>query len=86
MENDKTVTGLHFYLQGLAIDDLCFYFLATDYCIYYSALDAKEMGFNTFFILDAYRGVDVSSGNIAAAIQVIKQQGTHILKHDDLMF
>lgn len=86
-ENDKkTITGLHYYLQGLAIKDLYLCGLATDYCVSYSALDAREIGFNVFVILDACRGVDVPAGNVAAAIQVMKERGVHILNHDELSF
>ncbi|MEN6622086.1 MAG: bifunctional nicotinamidase/pyrazinamidase [Smithella sp.] len=84
-ENDKkTFTGLHYYLQGLAIKDLYFCGLATDYCVYYSALDAGEMGFNVYVILDACRGVDVPAGNIDAAIREMKERGIRILNHNEL--
>jgi nicotinamidase/pyrazinamidase len=86
MENDKiTVTGLHYYLQGLAIRDLYFCGLATDYCVYHSALDARTMGFNVGVILDACRGVDEPAGNIAAVLQTMKGQGIRILNHDDAL-
>jgi nicotinamidase/pyrazinamidase len=86
LENDrKTVTGLHYYLKGFAIGDLYFCGLATDYCVYYSAMDAREMGFNVGVILDACRGIDVPAGNIAAAIERMKERGIRILNHDDLL-
>lgn len=85
IENDKkTFTGLHYYLQGLAIKDLYFCGLATDYCVHYSALDAVEMGFNAYVILDACRGVDVPAGSINAAIQEMKERGIRILNHNKL--
>ena len=85
MENDKkTFTGLHSYLQGFAIQDLYFCGLATDYCVYYSAVDARNMGFNVSVILDACRGVDVPAGNIAATVQAMKERGIRILNHNDL--
>jgi nicotinamidase/pyrazinamidase len=85
MENDKkTFTGLHSYLQGFSIRDLYFCGLATDYCVYYSAVDARNMGFNVSVILDACRGVDVPAGNIAATVQAMKERGIRILNHDDL--
>lgn len=85
IENDKkTFTGLHYYLQGLAIKDLYFCGLATDYCVHYSALDAREMGFNVYVILDACRGVDVPAGSIDAAIQEMKERGIRILNHNEL--
>ncbi len=85
MENDKkTFTGLHSYLQGFSIRDLYFCGLATDYCVYYSAVDARNMGFNVSVILDACRGVDVPAGNIVATVQAMKERGIRILNHDDL--
>jgi len=85
MENDKkTITGLHSYLQGFAIQDLYFCGLATDYCVYYSAVDARNMGFNVSVILDACRGVDVPAGNLAATVQAMKERGIRILNHDEL--
>lgn len=86
IENDKkTVTGLHYYLKGLDIRDLYFCGLATDYCVYYSALNAREMGFNVAVILDACRGVDVPAGNVAAALQTMKERGVRLMNHDDLL-
>ena len=85
LENDKkTSTGLHFYLKGFEIKDLYFCGLATDYCVYYSVMDAIEMGFRVSVILDACRGVDVPAGNIAATIQRMKERGARILNHDEL--
>jgi len=85
MENDKkTITGLHSYLQGFAIQDLYFCGLATDYCVYYSAVDARNMGFNVSVILDACRGVDVPAGNLADTVQAMKERGIRILNHDEL--
>lgn len=85
MENDKkTCTGLHSYLRGFAIQDLYFCGLATDYCVYYSAVDARNMGFNVSVILDACRGVDVPAGNLAATVQAMKERGIRILNHGEL--
>ena len=87
LENDKkTVTGLHYYLKGFSIQDLYICGLATDYCVYYSAMDAKEMGFKVGVILDACRGIDVPAGNIAAAVERMKERGIRIMNHDDLSF
>jgi len=85
LENDKkTRTGLHFYLKGFGIQDLYFCGLATDYCVFYSAMDAIEMGFKATVILDACRGVDVPAGNIAASVQRMKERGIRVLNHDEL--
>jgi len=86
MDNDKKrLTGLHYYLQGFEISDLYFCGLATDYCVYYSALDAREMGFHVSVIQDACRGVDVPAGNVTAALQKMKERGIRIMNHGDAL-
>ena len=58
-ENDrKTPTGLTGYLRerGLTRVNLCG--LATDFCVFFSAIDAREAGFETALVLDASRGVE----------------------------
>ncbi len=85
LENDKkTLTGLHFYLQGFEIKDLYFCGLATDYCVFSSVMDAVEMGFHASVILDACRGVDVPAGNVTATLQRMKERGVRILNHNEL--
>ena len=83
LENDKkTETGLRSYLQGLGLTDLYVAGLATDYCVYYSALDALDFGFRVSVILDAAKGVDVPAGNVERAIEDMKKRGIRIVNHD----
>ena len=43
-ENDKTTsTGLEYYLKGLGLSHVYICGLATDYCVYYSAMDALKL-------------------------------------------
>ncbi len=85
LENDKkTETGLHHYLHGLEIDTVYLCGLATDYCVYFSALDARYFDFNTFVILDASRGIDIPENSIAGAVDEMKKRGVHITSHDAL--
>lgn len=80
LENDKkTVTGLHYYLQGMGIGHLYFCGLATDYCVFFSALDALRLGFRVSVLLDACRGVDVPAGNVGRAVEAMRGQGVRIL-------
>ena len=85
LENDKkTETGLHYYLKGLKIKELFFCGLATDYCVYFSAIDAKKYGFQVSVILDATRGVDFPTDNIKHAIENMKKKGIKIINHESL--
>lgn len=66
-ENDRaTPTGLEGYLRGRGFRRIFFAGLATDYCVFYSAIDARRAGFETFVAEDACRGID-HNGSLAAA-------------------
>lgn len=80
LENDrKTKTGLEGYLKSLDIRNLFLCGLATDFCVFYSAMDAVNLGFETFVILDACRGIDMPENNIEQAIDKMKESGIEII-------
>ena len=58
--------------------------LAMDYCVKYSALDARQLGLNTHVILDGCRGIELQSGDIDRALDEMKRVGATILKSADL--
>ena len=59
LENDhRTPTGLRGYLRERNLSRLFLCGLAWDYCVGFSALDARSLGFETFVIEDAVRGID----------------------------
>ena len=83
LEHDKkTETGLHYYLKGLKLNHIFLCGLATDYCVFFSALDAVDLGFQVTVILDACRGVDMPAGNVDRAIGEMKRRGVRIVNHD----
>lgn len=58
LENDKkTETGLRATLQERGITNLIVTGLAFDYCVGFTALDGKEMGFEVAITMDATRGI-----------------------------
>lgn len=61
VENDKTTTtGLAGYLRGIGVADVVIAGLATDYCVGYSALDARALGFSCRVVMDACRGIGMA--------------------------
>jgi nicotinamidase/pyrazinamidase len=67
LEADRnTKTGLTGYLKERGIQHVYFVGLATDFCVAWSALDAKKSGFEASVIEDATRGID-ASGSLAKA-------------------
>ena len=61
MEADRrTSTGLSAYLKARGISKLYLCGLATDYCVAWSALDARAAGFEATVIEDACRAIDLN--------------------------
>ena len=61
MEADrKTTTGLAAYLHAHQIDTVFIVGLATDFCVAWTALDARAAGFNAYVIEDACRGINLN--------------------------
>lgn len=62
LENDHTTTtGLAGYLRDKGIADLYLCGLAWDYCVGFSALDGRALGFNVTVVQDAVRGIAPAS-------------------------
>ena len=66
-ENDRrTPTGLAGYLRERGLRRIFLAGLATDYCVYYSAVDARRLGFDTVLIEAGCRAIDLA-GSLDAA-------------------
>ncbi|MDY0872601.1 bifunctional nicotinamidase/pyrazinamidase [Dongia rigui] len=77
-ENDrKTPTGLAGYLRERGLPRLTLVGLATDYCVAYSALDARRLGFTTRVELAACRGIDLG-GSLQAALTEMRAAGVEL--------
>ena len=78
-ENDhETPTGLAGYLLERGIETLFIAGLATDFCVHWSAVDGRKLGFDVFVVEDACRGID-TNGSMANAMNRIRQSGAHIV-------
>ena len=74
-ENDRrTPTGLTGYLRERGLKRLFMCGLATDYCVAYSALDARAQGFEVVVLLEACRAIDLG-GSLDAALAQMRQAG-----------
>ena len=84
-ENDrKTPTGLEPYLKGLGLREIYLGGLATDYCVYFTAMDAVRLGFETYLIEDACRGVDFPEGNVKRSLDDMRARGVTVLTSGDI--
>ncbi len=78
-ENDrKTPTGLAGYLRERELRRITLAGLATDFCVLYSALDAREAGFETRVALAACRGIDID-GSVGKALAEMKSAGVVLI-------
>ena len=78
-ENDrKTPTGLLGYLRERQLKTMFIAGLAFDFCVRYSAEDARRAGFEVAVIEDACRGIDLE-GSMAAAHRSLKSLGISII-------
>jgi nicotinamidase/pyrazinamidase len=74
-ENDRqTPTGLAGYLRERGLSRLFIVGLATDFCVAYSALDARKLGFEVTVIEKGCRGIDVD-GSLKAAWKQMEAAG-----------
>jgi len=77
-------TGLGEYLKSLGIQRIFVCGLALDYCVRFTALDASDLGFETFVISDATRAVNIGAEDGAKALEEMQQRGIKILTTKDL--
>lgn len=77
-------TGLAGYLRGRDVAAVFVIGLATDYCVKFTALDARELGFETYLIEDGSRGVDLRAGDVARAIGEMRAAGVKVVHSGDL--
>jgi nicotinamidase/pyrazinamidase len=81
-ENDRsTHTGLSGYLRERRFTRVFIAGLAFDFCVRYSAEDARREGFEVVVIEDACRGIDID-GSVAATRQVLAGIGAACITSD----
>jgi len=78
-ENDRrTPTGLISYLKERRFDRITVCGLATDFCVFYSAIDGRQAGFEVTVVIGACRGIDVD-GSLAGAMRAMTEAGVTLL-------
>ncbi|HBX65165.1 MAG: nicotinamidase/pyrazinamidase [Balneola sp.] len=83
-ENDhNTVTGLHGLLQERGVDELFVVGLATDFCVKWTALDARKLGYKVNIVEDAVRGIDID-GSVKKAVEEMKENGVEFINSKEI--
>jgi nicotinamidase/pyrazinamidase len=84
-DNDhRKTTGLGDYLSKQEIDELAIMGLATDYCVKFTALDARRLGFKTNLIQEGVRGVEINEGDCEKAFMAMRDAGVIIISVEDI--
>jgi nicotinamidase/pyrazinamidase len=79
----KTTTGLAAWLKARKIQRVFVAGLATDFCVAWTALDARKAGFEAYVIEDACRGID-TQGSLAKAWADMAKAGVKRIQSGDI--
>jgi nicotinamidase/pyrazinamidase len=83
-ENDRTTpTGLASYLRERGLKRVFLAGLAYDYCVAYSALDARRLGLPVVVIRDACRAIDLN-GSVARMEAEFEKAGVTVIETGDI--
>ena len=83
-ENDhETVTGLHGYLKERDVDEIFITGLASDFCVKWTALDARKLGYTVNLVEDAVKGIDMD-GSVEAAFEEMEEAGVKFVQSKEV--
>lgn len=84
-ENDRTTaTGLAGYLRERGLLRVFLAGLAFDFCVGYSALDARRLGFEALVVRDACRAIDLE-GSVARIEAEFAESGVRVMQSAELV-
>jgi nicotinamidase/pyrazinamidase len=76
----RKATGLAGFLREHGAKQVHVLGLAADYCVKFTALDARRAGFETFLLVDGTRGVELRAGDVDRAIAEMRDAGVQIVE------
>jgi nicotinamidase/pyrazinamidase len=76
----KKSTGLGDWLKQRDIKKLYILGLATDYCVKFTALDARQLGFEVAVVTDGCRGVNLDPGDSEKAFAEMRAAGASLVE------
>jgi nicotinamidase/pyrazinamidase len=78
-------TELNEVLKDQGVKQVYVVGLATDYCVKFTALDAADLGYETFLIKDACRGVNLQADDVEKAINEMEQAGINAITSNEIL-
>jgi nicotinamidase/pyrazinamidase len=86
IENDKrTHTGLSGYLRTLGKERIFLCGLALDYCVFYSAVDGRDLGFEIVVPIDLTKAIDSPPGQLPNALDIMVKKKVRFTKSSDIV-
>jgi nicotinamidase/pyrazinamidase len=81
----RRATGLADFLKERAVTDIYLLGLALDYCVKFSVLDARELGFSAHVIVDGCRAIALEPGDLEKALEEMQSSGATLLHSGELL-
>jgi nicotinamidase/pyrazinamidase len=81
----RKATGLGEYLKSRGVTDVHVLGLATDYCVKFTALDARQLGFRTHLVEDASRGVNLKPADVQRAVEEMRAAGVAVMRSEGVL-
>jgi nicotinamidase/pyrazinamidase len=80
----QKATGLAEYLKDAGVTSIVVLGLATDYCVKWTALDARQLGFDVSVVQDGCRGVALTPEDVPQALAELSAAGVEIVQSRQL--
>ena len=77
-------TGLGEFLRVEGVHACYILGLATDYCVKFTALDARVYDFDTYLVLDGCRGVEITVGDVEESIKEMTKAGVKVIQSHEV--
>jgi nicotinamidase/pyrazinamidase len=71
-------TGLQESLRVRGVTEVTIAGLATDYCVKFTALDARQLGYKVRVVFEECRGVEGKAGDVARAVEAMRGAGADV--------
>jgi len=72
-------TGLDCWLKSRQVTAVHLLGLATDYCVKFTALNARQLGYEVHLVTAGCRGVNLHPGDVAQAIEQLRDAGVQFV-------
>jgi len=80
----RRATGMGDWLKERGVRGIYVMGLATDYCVKFTALDGRALGFEVFLVEDGCRGVELNPGDVRRAVEEVKAAGVRVIQSSAL--